>query len=125
MVIENPLPPFPEWFPLAARDFTFAAFGILLLVLFAAALMFSIQYGPLAAGDRLFGLLRSLLGDILYTSPRRVFALARLAVQESIRRLVLAANVLFVIILMFAGWFLGTGMNNAAALHLNFVLTAI
>ena len=44
--------------------------------------------------------------DLARTSPRRVWALARLAIQESLRRNVLVALGVFVVVLLFAGWFL-------------------
>ena len=41
-------------------------------------------------------------------SPRRILALAWLAVQESLRRRVLVGFAVFLLILLFAGWFLDT-----------------
>ncbi len=54
----------------------------------------------------------------------RVFALAKLAVQESIRRRVLVGFGVFVVILAFAGWFLDPGKTDPAKLYLSFVLTS-
>ena len=53
-----------------------------------------------------------LLGDLVHTSPRRVWALARLAIQESLRRNVLVALGVFVVMLLFAGWFLDPRRPN-------------
>jgi hypothetical protein len=57
-------------------------------------------------------------------SPRRVWALAWLAVKESIRRRVVVVFGVFVVILLFAGWFLDVGSNEPAKLYLGFVLAA-
>jgi hypothetical protein len=64
------------------------------------------------------------LGDLVSISPRRVSALAWLAVQESLRRRVLVGFGVFVLILLFAGWFLDTQSRDPATLYLSFVLTA-
>ncbi len=62
--------------------------------------------------------------DLLRLSPRRVLALARLAVQESLRRRVLAGLGVFIVILAFAIWFLDARTPDPAKLYLSFVLTA-
>ena len=53
-----------------------------------------------------------------------MLALARLAIQESLRRRVLAGLGVFVVILAFALWFLDTGTQDPVNLYLSFVLTA-
>ena len=62
--------------------------------------------------------------DIVRISPRRVLALARLAVQESIRRRVVVVFAVFILILLFAGWYLDRESIDPARLYLDFVLTA-
>ena len=62
--------------------------------------------------------------DIAGISPRRVWALARLAVQESIRRRVIVVFAVFILILLFAGWYLDRESIDPARLYLDFVLTA-
>ena len=62
--------------------------------------------------------------DLARTSPRRVWALARLAIQESLRRNVLVALGVFVVVLLFAGWFLDDTSPDPSTLYLTFVLTA-
>ena len=47
------------------------------------------------------------------TSPRRVWAIARLAIKESFRRRVIVALVVFFLILLFAGWFLQDRLPRA------------
>ena len=86
--------------------------------------MATFRYGPLAAGDRLY---RSLLGaakDLIHISPRRVWALSRLSIQEAIRRRVWVALVAFGVVLMFAGWFLDPNSPEPGPLYLRFVMAA-
>ena len=59
--------------------------------------------------------------DLVRISPQRVGALARLAVKESIRRRVVVVLAVFVIILLFAGWYLDPSSTNPARLYLDFV----
>ncbi len=62
--------------------------------------------------------------DLIHISPRRVAALAWLAIKESIRRRVVVVFAVFILILLFAGWFLDPGSIDPARLYLGFVLTA-
>ena len=61
--------------------------------------------------------------DVARISPRRVGALAWLAVKESIRRKVVVVFAVFVLLLLFAGWFLDPSSADPARLYLDFVLT--
>jgi ABC-type transport system involved in multi-copper enzyme maturation permease subunit len=115
---------FATWFPAAVVYFfelgaALAASGLLICYLVTA-----FRYGPLAAGDIVFRVTTTALVELGRTSPRRVWALARLAIQESIRRHVLVALAVFLIILMFAGWFLDNTSNDPSALYMTFVLTS-
>ncbi|TWT92085.1 ABC transporter permease [Stieleria varia] len=94
--------------------------GLMVGYIIAAA-----RYGP---GEGFFSMARA-IRDLLFvdlpgTSPRRIFALARLAFKEAIRRKVLFVVGLFVVILLLAGWFLNTESNDPARLYISFVLTA-
>ncbi|HEV3345322.1 MAG TPA: hypothetical protein VG125_33400, partial [Pirellulales bacterium] len=130
MVLENQLPPYFEW--LFSAGYNPGAFwiwlltmtGVIVFGLLVSWVLASVRYGPMKAGDLIFKALLNLSDDLVHTSPRRVFALARLAVKESIRRRVVAALIVFVVILLFAGWFLNPGKTDPAELYLSFVLTA-
>ncbi len=67
---------------------------------------------------------RALIDDFPRTSVRRIIAMSRLAIQESIRNKVLIIFVLFVGLLLFAGWFLDVENDHPARLYLGFVLSA-
>jgi hypothetical protein len=130
MVLEKQYPPYLEWLfsagmiPGAFWIWLLTMTGVIVGGLLIAWVFSSVRYGPLKAGDLIFRTLVSLVDDLMHTSPRRVFALSRLAVQESIRRRVLAGFIVFIVILLFAGWFLNPGKNDPAQLYLSFVLTA-
>jgi hypothetical protein len=82
------------------------------------------QYGPSEGFYNVTKVIYDLLArDIPGTSVRRVYALGRLAFQEAIRRKVLAVLAVFIVGLLFAGWFLNPGADNVARLYISFVMT--
>ncbi len=62
--------------------------------------------------------------DIPGTSIRRIGAIARLAFKEALRRRVLAVVVIFILIAMFAGWYLDRRAEDPAKLYISFVLSS-
>ena len=60
--------------------------------------------------------------DIARISPRRVFALAWLAVRESLRRRVVVVFVVFVVLILFAALFIDKGSQHPAQLYIQVVL---
>lgn len=124
MVLEEEIPKFATWIGPALMGYVFAGS---LVAVFAAALAWltqSVLYGPLAAGDRVYRGVLTGLADLAGMSPRRTWALARLAIQESLRRNVLVALALFLLIVLFAGWFLDPKSVNPGKLYLGFILGA-
>jgi hypothetical protein len=124
MVLEQEIPKFAAWIGPALLWYLLAAS---LVAVFAAALAWlsqSVLYGPLAAGDRVYRGVLTGLADLAAMSPRRIWALARLAIQESLRRNVLVALALFLLIVLFAGWFLDPKSVNPGKLYLGFILGA-
>lgn len=124
MVLETPPPIFSEWIWIALPFFLQAAAILGLAALAGGFLVAAFRYGPVGGGDVAYRMLRTAFRDLVSQSPRRIFALAWLAVQESLRRRVLVGFGVFVLILLFAGWFLDTKTNDPATLYLSFVLTA-
>lgn len=61
--------------------------------------------------------------DLPNTTWRRTNAIARLAFQEAIRRKVLAVVAIFIVGLLFAGWFLDPNADYPARLYIETVLT--
>lgn len=90
----------------------------------AGWLVAALRHGPGYATRITGAVLRDTVLDLTHLSPRRTWALARLALQESIRRRVVVVFAVFILILLFAGWFLDPGSTDPARLYLDFVLTA-
>lgn len=96
-----------------------AAFAFLVCYLVSMA-----KYGPGEGFYRVAKVVYELLArDLPGTAFRRIFALAKLAFKEAIRRKVLAVMAVFIVGLLFAGWFLDPGSSNPAQLYISFVMT--
>jgi len=125
MVIEQPIPDF----------FDFLVTGLIyylpVFVAFLAVVGFLVGYvisaarrGPVEGFYAVAKVIGSAVNDFLNTSPRRVIAIAMLAIQESIRRKVLIVFAVFIVVMLLAGWYLDVKSDNPARLYLSFVLTA-
>jgi hypothetical protein len=124
MVLEEEIPKFAAWIGPALLWYLFAGSLVAVCAAALAWLAQSVLYGPLAAGDRVYRGVLTGLSDLAGMSPRRIWALARLAIQESLRRNVLVALALFLLIVLFAGWFLDPKSVNPGKLYLGFILGA-
>lgn len=66
------------------------------------------------------------LADLVFLAPRRIYALATLTARESIRRKALWVGAVFLVLFMFAGWFIGdTSEATPAKPYISFVMTTI
>jgi len=124
MVLEHQPPPFAEWIGPAILYFMKAGGGLFLFALVVGYLVAAFRHGPLAGGDITYRVIASSIRHFLQLSPRRIFALAWLAIQESVRRRVLVVYAVFLLILLFSGWFLDTTSRSPSTLYISFVLTA-
>jgi hypothetical protein len=124
MTDELQLPPFPEWCGPASLHWLqiIAYVGIAGIIVgyFVAAL----RHGPLAAFRVTGQVLIRAVEDLVRISPRRIWALSWLAVKEAIRRRVVVGFLVFIVVLLFAGWFLDPSSPEPARLYISFVLTA-
>jgi ABC-type transport system involved in multi-copper enzyme maturation permease subunit len=101
------------------------AVGIAVLTFIACYFIAVWKYGPSEGFYAVTKVIYELLTrDLPNTSFRRIYALARLAFQEAIRRKVLVVIGIFIVAVMFGGWFLDSGTNNVAQLYISFVMTA-
>jgi hypothetical protein len=116
--------PFLTWFPWAFADWVVSIFLISLAVTAIGWLIAAIRHGPIQALWLTGKVWYEGISDLVSISPRRVFALTRLAVKESIRRRVVVVFAIFILVLLYAGWFLDPKSTNPALLYLSFVLTA-
>ncbi len=83
-----------------------------------------LKHGPTEGFLHVSKLIRELFAvDIPQTSVRRVGAIARLAIKEAIRKKVLVVVAVFIIAIMFAGWYLDPQAQYPARLYISFVLT--
>jgi hypothetical protein len=125
MVLEyNEVIPFMEWLPSAALQWFLVVVCVAVVGVLIGWFMSAMTQGPGEAMRSIGRLLASSTADLVRLSPRRTAALAWLAVKESIRRRVVVVFAVFMLLLLFAGWFLDPGSPDPARLYLNFVLTA-
>lgn len=113
-----------QWISGAWAAWTLTLVALAALVVLYGLILRSAQYGLSKGCERLVADVIESARDVGCISPRRVFALARLVVHESLRRRALAGLVVFVLILAFALWFLDPGRIDPARLYFSFVLTA-
>ena len=125
MVLEDKeIIPFFEW--LQAALGVFAATLVILFVggIFLGFLAAAARYGPGRALASTFQALFTAVSDLFQISPRRVWAMTTLAFREAIRRKVLVVFGVFLLMLLFAGWFLDPTADHPGKLYVSFVLTA-
>ena len=132
MVLEQEILPYFQWLLSGGGENFFGALPRFLLVFLGISLVSVLIGFAVAAGRR--GFLRG--GDVTYrtvasglkelfdSSPRRIWAIAALAVKESWRRRVIVALAVYFVILLFANWFLNPDTQQPARLFLSFVLAA-
>src|SRR5690606_41697568 len=130
MVLEREILPYFQWL-LSGADtigalprFLLIALGLSLVGLILGYLVSAARHGILQGGDLVYRTVTSGFRELFEISPRRVWALARLAMKEAWRRRVIVALVVYFIILLFASWFLRTDHQDPAKSYISFVLTA-
>jgi len=112
----------------ALLNWSVIVFGMTVIVLLVS--LFSLVVSHRGAGVRLFAVeLQRYLVDLVSLSPRRIWALARLTFLEAYRRKALAVFVVFALLFMFAGWFIGGDDSEIAPdqvkIYVSFVLRTI
>ena len=111
------------WYQGALYQWFIVLFGATAVVFAFAWLFTALRRGPINALVSMGRAVGDCVLDVVRISPRHVAALAWLAVKESIRRRVVVVFAVFVVILLFAGWYLDPGSTDPAKLYLGFVLT--
>jgi ABC-type transport system involved in multi-copper enzyme maturation permease subunit len=124
MVLEEDIPRFATWVVPALLRYLLTSGLVAVAVAVVAWLVQAAAHGQLAAGDRVYRGVLAGLADLAGMSPRRVWALARLAIQESLRRNVLVVLAVFALVVLFAGWFLDPASVNPGKLSIGFILGA-
>lgn len=113
-----------EWSQGALYQWFVVVFFAGLVLFIASWLVAALRRGPIEALVSVGQSAGDLFLDVVRISPRRVWALAYLAIKESIRRRVVVVFAVFILLLLFAGWYLDPQSINLARLYLDFVLTA-
>src|SRR5687768_8642664 len=124
MIFEYEIPNFFNWFGWAIL----VQFPLVVVLLcfcgwLAGFIVSSIRRGPVEGFYAVAKIIATGVNDLANTSLRRTYAIALLAVQESIRRKVLVAFAVFVVAMLFAGWYMDVKSDDPARLYLSFVLT--
>ena len=131
MVLEHEILPYLQWLLYGADGnlgalprFFLIALAVALLGLLLGAVVSIGRHGLMRGGDRIYGVIATGFRELFSMSPRRVWALALLAMKEAWRRRIVVSLVLYLVILLFASWFLKTDNQEPAKLLLSFVLMA-
>jgi len=122
MVIENPVIPFFTWLNSALPHFLIALSIIALGGILFGFLVAAVRRGPTEAFYVVAQNLVSGVTDFLQISPRRIWAVMRLVMKESVRTYLMVACGLFLLMLLFGGWFLDPDADHPARLYLGVIL---
>lgn len=122
MVVEE-FPNFQEWIgPAFIRLLAILLSGGVLGI-FVGYIVASFKHGPFEAFYVVAKVVADAIPDFLGTSPRRIFAIARLAVKEALRRRVILVTFgIFATALLFGGWFMNAGSDHPDRIYINFVM---
>lgn len=108
----------------------FGRWAVVLTVLALMAAFVGLAGSWVADGRRgvknFLGVVGRGLRDLVLIVPRRIFAIATLTARESIRRKALWVGAVFLVLFMFAGWFIGdTTEATPAKNYISFVMTTV
>ena len=98
--------------------------AVVLGMVFVSWVMSVLRNGPRQGTETFVRGLVGAVSDLVFVSPRRVAALAWLAVKESLRRKVVVVFAVFLLLIAFGAWFLNPTTVNPARVYISFVLTA-
>lgn len=102
--------------------------GLTCIFLFVSLLVLLLTRGVSNGLSVFASEIEAMIGDVISISPRRVWALTRLTFLEACRRKALYVFVVFALLFMFAGWFMGNTQEikpDQVKVYISFVLTAI
>jgi hypothetical protein len=122
MVIDTEQIAFLAWLPWALLHYAAAAGAVLVVAIVVGYIVSAVRNGPIVALENTSLTLADAVVDLVLISPRRVWALCRLAIRDSLRRRIVVVFALFVLFLLFAGWFLDPGSDHPSRLYISVVL---
>ncbi len=122
MVVDDFLT-YPQWLGSGTLLFGFIVLAAIVLGVFFGYLVAAFRHGPFEAFYIVAQVIAQAFPDFLFTSPRRTFAIARLAIKEALRRKVILVTFgIFAASLLFGGWFMNSGSDHPDRIYVNFVL---
>ena len=122
MVVES-FPNFVEWINSALLLFLGIGVAAAILGIFFGYVVASFRHGAFEAFYVVAQVVSQAIPDLFGTAPRRVWAIARLAIKEALRRRVILVTFgIFALALLFGGWFMNAGSDNPDRIYVNFVL---
>ncbi len=122
MVVEQ-FPQFTEWMAAGLPKFGLVLLVAAVIGIFFGYVVSSFRHGPFEAFYVVAQVIAQSIPDFLRTSPRRVWAMARLAIKEALRRRVILVTLgIFAATLLFGGWFMNAGSEKPDQIYVNFVL---
>ena len=124
MQLDDNIPELIDWILPALIQFISAICVVSLIGCTVGFIAAASRRGPVEGFYSVAKVIASAVIDLSRFSLRRTLAMSMLAVQESIRRRVLIAFAIFIVVMLFAGWYLDVRSDNPARLYLSFVLTA-
>jgi hypothetical protein len=114
---------FYEWVINNAAQFGIVVAAAIVLGVFFGYIVATLRHGPFEAFYVVAQVVGQALPDFINTSPRRVFAIARLAIKEALRRkIILVTFGIFAISLLFGGWFMNYKSDHPDRIYINFVM---
>ncbi len=94
-----------------------------LLGVFVGYVVASFRHGPFEAFYVVAQVISEAIPDLMRVSFRRVWAIARLAIKEALRRKVIFVTFgIFAVTLLFGGWFMNYSTTHPDRIYVNFVL---
>ncbi len=112
MVVES-FESFFEWLPGALFVFFILAVTGIVLGVFVGYIVATFRHGPFEAFYVVAQVIAGALPDFLYTSPRRIGAIARLSIKEALRRrVVIVTLIVFLLSLLFGSWFMDFNIDH-------------
>ena len=124
MVVTELPEPITEWLAHGIPLGLAAFFVLSIAAILISYLVTAFRYGPGEAFYLTTKVVFTGVAELFQISPRRVLAIAGLSFKESVRHRVLVAFLVFIAILLFAGWFLDTKSTNPGRLYISFALTS-
>lgn len=124
MIIEQQILPFSQWIGPAAAIWGGAFLALMIVAVFVGFVISALKFGLASSFGRCASGFSRALEDFFHLSASRTWAIARLSIKEALKRRVLILCVVFLVILMLAGWYLDPNSQDPARVYLSFVSTA-